>query len=215
MTSTRIHRQCGQAALESVALVVLVALLLGVTAAWAVRVVPGGAGPPPVIERAARPLAPAPPAVAVPPVAPAPADGDDGGAWRRILRGGRAVLVLRMQMEERFARGFLGRVRDRAAAVLRAPSSVVPRSPTALIPDPVQSVRAALDGVRDGRRYVARLRRMPRREAVLQVTEDVGALTADQLIDLATRRLLRRAAGAAAGAGRGRGPAPAGATVAP
>lgn len=214
MTSTRIHRQCGQAALETAALVVLVALLLGVTTAWAVQAIPRGAGPPPVIERAARPLAAVPPPAAAPEPAAAPSPAEGRGAWQRIVRGGRAVLVLRMQMEERFARGFLGRVRDRAGAALRAPASLVPDPGLALIPDPVRSVRSAAEAVGDGRRYVARLRRMPRRDAVLQVTEDVGALTADQLIDLATRRLLRRAA-AAAGAARGRGPSPAAVPVAP
>lgn len=192
MTPSRPVPNGGQAAVEAVALAALLALLLGIVAVWAVRALPGGVTPPPLVERAAAPLAPAPgPA----PVRPAPRAGGEGGGttlWRRVVRGGRSLLLLRIEAELAFDRAFARRLRERVGAAARDPRALLAGRDG---PGRAEGAGGARGRLRRARDYVGRLRAMPRRAAVLQVSEDLGDLAADRGLDLVTRRGLRRVLG--------------------
>jgi hypothetical protein len=186
--------QVGQATVEHLGLVVVVALLLAAVGAWAAAHVRAGA-PPPVLERALAPLDAAP---AIPDLGVAPGPGRSapiGRALRGAARlGGRAGRLAAVGAAA-FAGGFTGGLRATVAEFVRNPvaalrdGGVLART---AMTDPVTlgsaGLRAAID-------YARELRAMPPEAAYRRVMRDLGEAGADVAVSkgkgLARRAFLR------------------------
>jgi hypothetical protein len=200
----------GQAAVESVGVVVAIALLVAALAAWMSREVRPPAAPPPVLARVADPLGTAARRVehawsggALPTWLDAAArDGADppiGRFLRRVGGGARDALGLAVEFDRAWRRGIQPVVRRRVRAFLDDPFAA------AASPDLAGTVVGLVH--RAGRLpdYVRMLRSMPPREAVARLGEDLGAATGEVGFDVLEVLAKRRLATAGRGSGR---PAP-------
>ncbi len=189
----RARTHTGQATVEAVALWLLLAGLLALLGAWASSHMRPPGGPPPVVERAARPLLGADGANHLPLSALVPRGVGDPVALRVLRRADRIArsgYQLQLEAQSAFADGFLGRLRQRGQGLVTDP---VGRA-LGVAPYPQNPADAAQ---RDGRaagpaleRYVDELAHSSPREAGLRVARDLGRLAADE-----TLRRLTRAAG--------------------
>jgi hypothetical protein len=185
--------QRGQAAVEHVGIVAVVALLLTAASLWAAAHLRLPAGPPPVLEHAVRPLAP-------------PAVGPLGdlayrGPWyfppgRTDEPIGRALRATRDVVADAggsFADGFLDRMREHLRAAVRDPigSLLEPIDQMTRTPPTVWELSRRTFG--DLREYLGRLRGLSAREVVEVVARDVGRAAADALL----ARIVRAASRAA------------------
>jgi len=195
----------GQAAVEWIGTVVLVALMVAAVALWTERALGPPERPPDPISAVAEPLAGAGreagrvgfdlPLLAA-------RDGRAGAGRRlagRLGRASRSALVLGRDMGAAFGTNFGSRMGERLRRVVDDP-------PTAaeLIPDPASLAPGAV--VRDLARhlgrdpgalvdYVRMLRGMPPRQAAVRAAGDAGTLTADGVAEAAeylVKRLILR-----------------------
>lgn len=191
--------QRGQAALEGLGIGVLVVVLLAAVSAWLVREVRPPTEPPAVIAAVATPLVRGPgPFEFAYPLRPPPLElrGRDDEPIGRALRaaGGRvrAGVVLGLEMDDAFDRGFKRRLRERGVAILRDPLGGFRRLPDPSILTPSGAVLRALREARDLYDYAQELRSLPLREAALKASEDAGARAADLAVDVGEAALRRR-----------------------
>jgi hypothetical protein len=211
-------RQSGQAAVEWVGGVVMVALLVAALVAWGARELRPPERPPDPVSALTRPLAGAgrdlgAAARSVPGLAALPARDSHGrgivaSAAGRIARGGRAGAALAADMGSAFGARFVDRLRARARALIASPPAVDdlvpdPRAVTAeaVVRDVVRRVRADPGAVVG---YVRVLSRMRARDAAVKAAGDAGELTADAAVEAAeflVQRLILRGLGRL---GRGR-----------
>jgi len=110
------------------------------------------------------------------------------------------------EAREAFARGFMRRVRKRAAELATNPLELLRELAREGI-DPAAAFRG-LGDLRGLLRYARRLRGMPGREAVLRAAEDAGEQAADHAIALLVRRGVRAGRRGRPPDGRGGSPAP-------
>ena len=163
--------QRGQAAVESIGIAVLVALLLAAVSAWLVREVRPPERPPALIEAVRGPAdaGPGPLRLPLPPAAPPfemPRGRDDepiGRVLRAAAGGARDAIVLAVEMRYRFAYGFGMRLAERTRQFLDDPLgelALPSRTPTCS-PRLVRGGRstAAGLGLRAGLRRCRRARR--------------------------------------------------------
>jgi hypothetical protein len=188
--------QRGQAAVESVGIAVLVALLLAAVSAWLVREVRPPDRPPALIEAVATPLwrDPGPFDYRYPLPGPPfemPRGRDDepiGRALRAAARGTRDVVVIAVEVRHRFSYGFGMRLAERTHQFLQDPLGELAAVPEADL--------LTTDGARrEVDRFLAwvrEVRALPPREAALRVSEDAGRLGADLGIEVAKAYLERR-----------------------
>jgi hypothetical protein len=189
--------QRGQAAVESIGIAVLVALLLAAVSAWLVREVRPPERPPALIEAVAAPLTrdPAPFDYRYPlppPPFEMPRGRDDepiGRALRAAARGTRDAVVLGLEVRHRFAYGFGRRLAERGRRFLEDPLQELGSLPNADLLTS-EGARGAVERLRAWAREV---RALPPREAALRVSEDAGALGADLALEVAKAWLERRA----------------------
>ena len=189
--------QRGQAAVESIGIAVLVALLLAAVSTWLVREVRPPERPPALIEAAAAPLtrdpAPFDYRYPLPPPAFEMPRGRDDEPIGRVLRaaagGARDAIVLAVEMRYRFAYGFGMRLAERTRQFLDDPLGEL-----AAIPD--ADLLTSAGARRQVDRFLAwvrEVRALPPREAALRVSEDAGRLGADLGVEVAKAWLERRA----------------------
>lgn len=189
--------QRGQAAVESIGIAVLVALLLAAVSAWLVREVRPPVRPPALVEAVAAPLTREPAAFDHRYPLPRPAfemprgrdDEPIGRALRAAGRGSRDAVVLGLEMRHRFARGFGRRLGESGTRLLEDPLGELLSVPDPDLLTPA-GARRGLERLRD---YARRLRAMPPREAALRVSEDAGALGADVAVEALEAWLQKRA----------------------
>ena len=189
------HIQQGQAAVEHVATVVLVAGLLAALSAWSAGALRAPL-PPPLIEHAARPLGTHRPLPTGPGLVANEAPwtfpaGRDDEPIGRFLRGARDVVAVAAEVSGEFQRAFGARIEQRVIGLARHPIGTIAetlRSLGLVDPDVVALFRRRVGALGD---YAEMLRRMSPREAALRVASDAGAATAD----LVLVRLTRAAAG--------------------
>ena len=184
--------QTGQATVEAVALWLLIAGLLALVGAWLVAHTRPAAGPPPVVERVARPLLEPDRSGGLPWEALVPRGTGGPVAWR-VLGGarriGRAGYELRVEAELAFADGFLDRLQQRAEGVAADPVGQALDLAVSL-EDPAGAGRS--EGSEAGpalTRYLDEIAHSSPREGMLRVARDLGRLAADE----ALRRLVRAA----------------------
>jgi hypothetical protein len=198
--------QHGQAAVETVGVGVLVALLLSAVSLWLVREMRPPPQPPPLVESVAQPLTRPPGALET--MYPltrgfvTPRGRDDepiGRVLRAVGRGARDGAVLGLEARRRFQLAFALRLKERGIAFLRDP--VPDLEDLASLPDldvltPTGQLRRALRHAGDLWEYAQELRTMPAREAALKAADDAGRLAADTAIEagqIALRRRIARA----------------------
>lgn len=200
----RVHQR-GQAAVETVGIAVMVALLLAAVSAWLVREVRLPDRPPAVIEAVSRPLERLPGRFEFTyPLTyryPLPSGGDApiGRVLRAIGRGTRDGIVLSAEARNRFALGFGRRLRERAMELLHDPlGGLTEIDVRAMIDDdlftPSGLLRRSLRHADTLWEYAQELRSMPLREAALKASEDAGRLAADGVIEAGRAALKRRIA---------------------
>lgn len=183
--------QRGQAAVEGVGIVVVVAVLVAAVAMWLVREVRPPDEPPDVIAAVARPLQrdplfheghyPLPP-----PVFEVPFNRDQepiGRALKVLARGTGEGIVLVAEMRMAFELGFYRRLKERGEALLRDPLGQLPDAQS-LVTGGVRDELARAAGLWE---YAQQLRSMPLRDAALRVSGDAGALGADIAIRMAVK----------------------------
>jgi hypothetical protein len=191
--------QRGQAAVESIGIAVLVALLLAAVSAWLVREVRPPARPPAFVEAVATPLwrDPGPFDYRYPLPAPPfemPQGRDDepiGRALRAAARGTRDAVVIAVEVRHRFAYGFGMRLAERMHQFLQDPLGELAALPNA---DLLTSEGARRE-VDRFLAWVREVRSLPPRKAALRVSEDAGRLGADLGIEVAKAYLERRVSG--------------------
>lgn len=195
MSSTR---QTGQAAVESIGIAVLVALLLSATAAWLLSTMPPPQSPPDVIGRVAEPLggtsgvgswtAPSLPAFLHDRSGTAPV----GRALRAVRDGVGVGVVTWFEARAAFDRAFAERIMERADEFLRDPLG----DPTSGIdPDALTPRGAALAALQHAGAlwdYGRFLRRLPARVAIRTAARDAGRLSADIAIEVGQALLRKR-----------------------
>jgi hypothetical protein len=189
--------QRGQAAVESIGIAVLVALLLAAVSAWLLREVRPPERPPALVEAVAAPLTRGPGTFDFRYPLPAPvlqmprgrSNAPIGRALRAAARWSRDAVVLGLEMRHRFALGFGRRLGERARRLLEDPLGELVSAPDADVLTPAGLGRA----VERLRAYVREVRALPPREAALRVSEDAGGLGADLAVEAAKAWLQRRA----------------------
>jgi hypothetical protein len=192
--------QRGQAAVESIGIAVLVALLLGAVSAWLVREVRPPERPPAFIEAVSTPLVrdPAPFEFRYPlprPFTMSRGRDDEpiGRALRILAVGARDGIVLGYEMRQRFNEAYAERLRERGERFLRDPLDGLTELAD---PDLLTPEGALQQALRDAARlwdYSERLRSMPLRQAALTASGDAGTLAADLTVEAAEAYLKRRA----------------------
>jgi hypothetical protein len=187
--------QGGQAAVESIGIAVLVALLLAAVSAWLVREVRPPDRPPAFIEAVSKPLVrdPAPFEFRYPMPRPfTMARGRDdepiGRAVHMLVRGAKDGVLLGYELQAVFALAYAARLGERGEELLRNPLGGLVAVPE--LPPEGTARRADRDGGRlmD---YVRTLRSMSPREAARKVSGDLGTFGADLSIE-ALEALLRK-----------------------
>lgn len=189
-------RARGQAAVETVGLVVLLALVATAAAAWLAASARPPERPPDVVAHVTRPLrVPDGPVWPSLPVGVAPRAEPIGdvlrAAGRTAAGAGRGYWAARRE----FNRAYRARLRERGGEVLEDPLGGLATPPTDDL-GPAALVRRALRDARSAGEYVRRLRALPREERVATLMRDAGTWTADVTVD-AVQALLRRRAGRA------------------
>lgn len=191
--------QRGQAAVETVAVTVLAALLLAATSLWLVRAVRPPERPPAFVEAVSKPLVrdPAPFEFRYP--LPRPfamprgrADEPVGRALRTLASGARDGLLFGHELQAAFGLAYADRLAERAEQLVSDPLGGL--APIA-DPDLLRPERLAQDAVRDAvrlRDYIATLRSLPPREAAMRVSADLGTLGADLSVEAAEALLRKR-----------------------
>ncbi len=188
-------REAGQAAVEHIGLVLVVALLLSAAGVWLVGHARPGAGPPPVVDRIVAPLDRVP---AIPDLGVAPRRGRFhplARALRRAVGVGRAGGGLVATGAGAFAAGFTGGLRSTVDEFVRDPVGALTGSgqlAAAAMRDPLGlgagGLRAAID-------YARELRSMPPAAAYRRFMHDLGGAGADLAVargrGLARKALLR------------------------
>lgn len=188
------RRDRGQAAVETVGLVVAAVLALAATAAWLAASAGPPDRPPDVVGAVARPLSfPdgvrywALPAV---PLGREGADEPIGDALRGAGRHGREAVATYLEGRSRFSGAYNRRLRERLGDVLRDPLGV-PALPEADLLTPRGLARRALEDVDAIAGYAARLRAASPGERARMLLDDGGAFAADATIEV-LRGLARR-----------------------
>src|SRR5262245_54177736 len=191
--------QRGQATVEHVGMVALLALLLSAAGLWLVREVRPPDRPPRFVEAAAQPLVSADSWVGqyVDPLAGlqpwrAPRGRDDEPIGRVLRAGGRAGLVA-LQGVPAFGQGAWDRLAEHLDAILDNPLEAALESArqgwwVGMHPD-----EAARQLAREMRDYVAELRRLGPRGAYLRLAHDAGGEALDAALSrggAAVRRLI-------------------------
>jgi hypothetical protein len=202
----------GQAVVEHVGLVAVVAIVLAAATVWLVPALRPPALPPGAVERVAVPLvraaeppraapspAPptgAPPAAASGPAAPPGSGHGSRGLVGRVWGGVTATVGFVEEAGDAFAAGVRSRVGQRIEEVLRHPLRTAVgavRGVVEVVSDPVGVAEANLQAVE---RSVDELRRRPLRDAVIVLSRRLGEQVADvgigRLSRVATRSLARR-----------------------
>lgn len=191
--------QRGQAAVETVGIGVLVALLLAAVSAWLVREVRPPDRAPAFIEAVSKPLVrdPAPFEFRYPLPRPftMPRGGDDepiGRALRTLKDGARDGLLFGYELQAVFAMAYAARLAARGEQLVRDPLGglVVLPDPDLLTPGGFAQ-RAVRDAVRVAD-YARTLRSMSPREAALTVSADLGTFGADLSVEVAQAALRKR-----------------------
>jgi len=190
----RMRGQSGQATVEHVGLVVVIALLLAAVGAWAATADWAPGRPPDVVARVAQPLArQGMPPAAAPAVAVATGqqalervaralERDDDGAPGALRRAWDAALwwgVLNVDGQIEAGRGFLEQVGVRAEDLVKDPVKTIEGAVERLSKPPVTGTAERVGRIA---RSVATAGDRPFRETFLQVSRDVGGLGADWLI---------------------------------
>jgi hypothetical protein len=197
--AARAHRtSAGQATLEWIGLVVLVALLGAVVAPWLVRSVHPPDHPPRVVEAAAMPLQNADSWVAenVDPIAGLEPWSIPRGVEHEpigdALRAARDAVAFAARLPAAFGRGFVDRAIEDLRRLARDPLATaiaLTRNGIRLATDPEGLVQDTLDGLVD---YVDELRSRGWREALLQLAHDAGEQTFELALSRGTA-VLRKA----------------------
>src|SRR5262245_22794776 len=191
--------QRGQATVEHVGMVALLALLLSAVGLWLVREVRPPDHPPRFVDAAAQPLASADSWVGqyVDPLAGlqpwrAPRGRDDEPIGRALRAGGRAGLVA-LQGVPAFGQGGLDRLTEHLDAILHDPLGAALESVQEtwwVGAHPDEAVRRAGRDLRD---YALELRRLGPRGAYLRLAHDAGGEALDAALSrgaAAVRRLI-------------------------
>jgi hypothetical protein len=191
--------QRGQAAVETVGMGVLVALLLAALSAWLVREVRPPARAPAFIEAVSKPLVrdPAPFEFRYPLPRPfaMPRGRDDepiGRAMRMLARGARDGVVIGLEMRHEFAYAYGVRLRELGEEFLEDPIGGLVAVPDPELFTPESAVRQALLDARRLWDYGQELRSMPLRQAALRAAADAGTLAADLTVEVARAALKKR-----------------------
>jgi hypothetical protein len=195
----------GQAAVETVGVIVMVALLLSAVSAWLLREVRPPDRPPPLVEAVAQPLSRPPGALEhMYPLTRGfamPRGRDDepiGRVLRAIGRGARDGAVIGLEARRRFQVAFARRLKERGIEFLRDPIPGI--EDLADLPDldlltPAGQLRRALRHAGDLWEYARELRTMPAREAAMKAADDAGRVAADTLIEAGQAAIRKRIAG--------------------
>jgi hypothetical protein len=194
--------QRGQAAVETVGIGVLVALLLSAVTVWLVREVRPPARPPALVEAVAQPLERPPgalermyPLTRGFTVRRGRDDEPIGRVLRAIGRGAGGGAVLGLEARHRFQVALAMRLKERGIEFLRDPLpdlEDLARLPDTDILTPAGQLRRALAHAGELWDYARRLRTMPAREAAMTAAEDAGRVAADALIEVGQAALRRR-----------------------
>ncbi len=209
--------QRGEAALEWVGMIVVVAVLGAAVTAWMASVVRPPERPPDVVAVVAAPLRAVPEQMGRVgfslPALSAMASANESPA-RRALRwvvdrtGPAAVLV--RDMGAAYGAGYLGRLRERVDRYVEDPVGQVGGVDVEdlSLPGVISALAEELDVDPDAlRAYVRRIRAMSGRDAAVQVAGDAGTVAADVTVEAAEivvrRWLLRGLLGRGGGSGGG------------
>lgn len=191
--------QRGQAAVETVGIGLLVALLLAAVSAWLVREVRPPDRAPAFIEAVSTPLVrdPAPFEFRYPlPRAFTMARGRDdepiGRALRLLARGARDGVVIGLEMRHEFAYAYGMRLRELGEEFLEDPIGGLVALPDPELLTPDGAVGRALLDARRLWDYAQELRSMPLRQAALKAAADAGTLAADLTVEVARAALKKR-----------------------
>jgi hypothetical protein len=205
MSSLALQAGRGQATVEHVGMVALVALLLSAAALWLVREVRPGPHPPRFVDAAAQPLESAESWVGrqVDPLAglqPWSMPRAGLGPIGRALRTGVGVVGVLGRGVPAFAHGAVDRLVEHLHEMLRNPVEATLETLRGAYWAGTNPDQLALRAVRDLRAYVEDLRRRGWEEAYLKLAHDAGGETLDlaltrggaELRRLLLRRLLAR-----------------------
>ncbi len=198
----RIRRQTGQAAVEGIAITVLLAILLAATSAWLAAVVQPAAAPPPdAIGRVVEPLGagrshslwerPALPSFldrSTTRRGPAPV----GRALRALGRGARTGVVVGFEARQAFLDGFGERLQARIGQFLRDPLGSPEDLPDHDFFTSTGLTRALIERSGEVYDYALYLRSLPPRVAVVTASRDAGRLSADAALQYGKAALRRR-----------------------
>lgn len=198
-------RLAGQAAVESIGIAVMVALLLGATSAWLLSTMPSAQSPPDVIGRVAEPLggthaigswsAPRLPAF----LSDRSGDAPIGRALRAVRNGIGVGVVTWFEARAAFDRAFADRLVERAGEFIRDPLGDPADGLDLDTLTPRGAALAALEHAGELWDYGRFLRTLPPRVAIRTAARDAGRLSADVAIDvgraLLRKRLMRGRAG--------------------
>ncbi len=192
------RRDPGQATVEQIGIVVVVALLLAAVSVWVSAAVRDAGRPPPVVERVLAPQAPVAPALDTPHpdigVAPRPRRGRLSGILRATARTARRVTRLAGAGGVAFAQGFAGGLATTVREAASDPAGILAGggAVSVLVRDPVGLVRAELAAARD---YARAMRALPPDRAYRRLMRDLGRASADVAVtrgkQLATRAAVR------------------------
>jgi hypothetical protein len=190
-------RQAGQATVEHIGVVVVVALLMASLSLWAAQNIRPSPAPPPIVASIVDHLqqeAPGSPGYRFPAVgAPFTAvRGTDDEPIGRFLKGtvrlARDVVVIGGPA---LAKGFVERVKERAVDMVRDPIGTAEDTITGLAQGNPNILAVIRDRVGDIGDYVEALRGMSREEMIRTVAEDLGAAGAEFVIDRGRGYILR------------------------
>lgn len=182
-------RQAGQATVEHIGVVVVVALLMAAVSLWAAGNMRPSAAPPPIASTVVGHLqneAPGSPAYRFP-AAGSSLEFVHGGGDEpigRFLKGiGRLTRDVVVIGGPALARGFVERTKQRAVDMVRDPLGTIRDTITGLANGNPNILAVIRDRVGEIGDYVVSLRGMTREEMIRTVAQDLGAAGADFVID--------------------------------
>ncbi len=195
--------QSGQAALESIGVTVVVAVVLAAVSTWLVHEVHPPPRPPEVISAVATPLVRDPgvmewryPLHQRMPDLHGREDEPIGRALRTAVRQSRAGVQLSLEMNAAFDDAFKQRVRERGHEFVDDPLGGLVALPSPVLLTPDGALLKALQDAAALWAYARELRSMPLRDAALRASHDAGRHSADVAVDVGEallRRGIRRA----------------------
>jgi hypothetical protein len=207
--------QSGQAALESIGVTVVVAVVLAAVSTWLVHEVRPPPRPPDVITAVATPLVRDPGLLEWRyPLPQEVADlrgADDepiGRALRIVARRSRAGVGLSLEMNAAFDDAFKARLRERGREFLDDPLAELVSMPNPVLLTPDGALLRSLQDAAALWAYARELRSMPLREAALRASHDAGRHSADLAIEVAEALMRRGVRRAGSRIPRRRAPAP-------